>query len=164
MIPLKSPLRVSLWPESTALALPPQVCITRWDTWINGAIWYSEPAHFNTFVQVVNELDPHDAQSIEDCQEVLGSPTLKTDLQFIADHFSFLPPLLHQMEESDVGLVRGLSLFEEAEAKILQVPGPKGNILREKFEAVKQRNPDLQMMKDIRDKIVATHYMPDMRD
>ena len=122
------------------------------------------PAHYNTFVQVVNELDPHDAQSIEDCQEVFGSPTLKADLQFIADHFSFLPALMHQMEESDVGLVRGLSLFEEAEEKISQVPGPKGDILREKFAAVKQRNPDLQKMKDIRDQIVATRYQPDMRD
>ena len=161
---LKSPLRVTKWKQASDLALPPQVCVTRWGTWVNGAVWYSVPLHFDTFEQVVNNLDPEDAQSIEDCQEVFSSPTLKEDLKFIADHLSFLPPLMRQMEETDVGLVRGLALFEEAEEKVSQIPGARGEILKQKFAAVKNRNPDLQKIQALRDKIVATRYMPDMGD
>ena len=68
------------------------------------------------------------------------------------------------MEESDVGIVRGLSLFEEAEEKVSRIPGARGEILKKKFTAVKNRNPDLQKIMEIRDQIVATRYMPDMRD
>ena len=63
----------------------------------------------------MNYLDPEYAQFIEDCQDVFGSTTLREDLQFISDHLSFLPSLMRQMEETDVCLLRGLSLFEEAE-------------------------------------------------
>ena len=161
---LKSPLRVTLWKQSSDLALPPQVCVTRWGTWVNGAVWYSVPAHFDTFEQVVNALDPEDAQCIEDCQEVFGSPTLREDLQFISDHLSFLPPLMKQMEETDVGLIRGLALFEEAELKISQIPGARGDILKQKLVAVQRRNPDLQEIKRLRDKILETRYLPDLRE
>ena len=161
---LKSPRRVTAWKQVSDLGLPPQVCVTRWGTWVNGAVWYSVPAHFDTFAQVVNGLDPEDAQCIEDCQEVFGSPTLREDLKFISDHLSFLPPLMRQMEETDVGLIRGLSLFEEAERKISLIPGARGDILQRKFVAVKNRNPDLQKIQSLRDEMVANRYLPDMRE
>ena len=34
----KSHLRVTKWTQSSDLALPPQVCVTQWGTWVNGTV------------------------------------------------------------------------------------------------------------------------------
>ena len=159
---LKSPLRITEWRTATNLGLPPQAVITRWGTWLNAVLWYNE--HIDIFEVVVNSLNPDDAQSIEDCQEVLRAPNLRNEIRFISARLGFLPPLMREMEETDVGLVRGLSLFEEAEEKVSKIPGAKGEALKQKFAAIKKRNPDLEKLQEVRDRILETRYQPDLRD
>ena len=112
----------------------------------------------------MNLLDPVDAQSIEDCQQVLRSQTLRDDIQFIATNLCFLPLLMHQMEEADVGLERGLALLKEAEEKVSKIPGKGGNILQKKFAAISKRNSGLQQAKAVRDKLRETCCLTDMHD
>ena len=159
---IKAPNRQSDWKQSTDLTLPPQAVVTRWGTWIVAVLWFSE--HIDVFEAFVNTLNPDDAQSIEDAQEVLKVPNLRDDLHFVASHLGFLPPLMKQIEKPDVGLVEGLFHFEKAEKKISEIPGARGEALQQKFSAVKNRNPDLKKLQEIRDKIDETCYMPDMRD
>ena len=67
---------------------------------------------------------------------------------------------MRQMEETEVGLVRGLELCEEAKEKVSQIPGARGEIIKQKFAAVKNQNPDCQKIQELWDKIVETRYMP----
>ena len=159
---IKSSNRQSAWKQYTDLALPPQAVVTRWGTWIVAVLWFAE--HIDLFEDFVNTLNPDDSQAIEDAQEVFHAPNLRDDLGFIASFLGFLPPLMRQMEKSDVGIVEGLFLFEKAEKKVSEIPGARGEVLQRKFTALKNRNPDLKKLQEIRDNILETQYMPDMRD
>ena len=70
---------------------------------------------------------------------------------------------MRQVEEAKVGLVRGLAMFEEAKDKISLIPGARGDMLKQKFAAMKNKNPDFQRIQALRDKLVEHRYMPDMR-
>ena len=120
--------------------------------------------YLNVFEAVVNELNSQDAQHIKDCQEVLQPPTFRMDIQFITTNLCFLPLLMHQMEEADVGLERGLVLLKEAEEKVSKIPGKRENILQQKFAAISKRNSGLQQAKAVRDKLRETCCLTDMHD
>ena len=55
-------------------------------------------------------------------------------------------------------------MFDKVEDRLSKIPGERGNILQEKFSAIKRRNPDLKQLEDIRDMLEKNRYMPDMRD
>ena len=44
------------------------------------------------------------------------------------------------------------------------IPGAKGDIIKQKFVAVKKHNPDFEKIQVLRDKMVENHYLPDMCD
>ena len=56
---------------------------------------------------------------------------------------------MRQMEETEVGLVRGLELCEEAKENVSHIPGARGEIIKQKFAAVKNQNPDCQKIQEL---------------
>ena len=55
-------------------------------------------------------------------------------------------------------------MFDKVENRLSKIPGERGNLLQEKFSAIKRRNPDLKQLVEIRDMLEKNRYMPDMRD
>lgn len=48
--------------EPPNIPLPPQPIITRWGTWLEAALYYSD--HFQGFSRIVNTIDKNEAVSI----------------------------------------------------------------------------------------------------
>ena len=72
---------------------------------------------------------------------------------------------MKQMEDTDVGLIRGLSLFEEAKKSLTDPWCKRGHSLsNESFTALKNHNTDLQKIQDLCDKMVANCCLQDMRE
>lgn len=85
----KSPSRILLFKTETPdLPLSPEPVITRWDTWIDAAMYYYE--HFETIFNIVNKLDLENALSIKNAKKYLAIPHIKNYLDYIKSNFSFL--------------------------------------------------------------------------
>ena len=95
---------------------------------------------------ILNQLDPKDSASVRKAQEVVGQPGLQADLAFLLSHLSFLPKYISMLETKGVSLADSLSLMSQVEAKLDSIPGSKGELLQDKFGAVFQRNPGLNIL------------------
>lgn len=145
---LKAPSRVLKWKETHPnLALPPEPVLTRWGTWIEAALFYAKNYHqVKSILQILNA---DEALSIERAQQLIESASLEADLAFIAAHLSLLPTILTRLEESGLPLPKSLSVLEEAKTVIHDIPGERGEVLKQKFDSIIERNPGIKILRNI---------------
>jgi hypothetical protein len=83
----KAPSRLFVFKsEAPNLPLPPEPIITRWESWINAAIYYCE--NFGIIHRVIFMLDRNFTVSIKDAQDNIIKPGLENNLTYIKSNFA----------------------------------------------------------------------------
>ena len=94
--------------------------------------YYSD--NYSTFKDIVVGLDPDDAVSIRDCQEVLRNPLLVSKLVFIKTHLMFLKYGILKLEEHGTDLKSQLEVISNIKDRL---PNSK---VSEKLKIVLEKN------------------------
>lgn len=142
---LKAPSRLEIWEETCPnLQHPPEPIVTRWGTWIEAALFYSE--NFDLVQSVVAKLDETEAVSIKRAKEALKKPSLPGNLAFIHANLAFIPRILKELQTAGLPLTQALEIVDEVKAKLGSIGGEKGNILAGKYREVLAKNSDLRIM------------------
>ena len=113
------------------------------------AVYHHE--NYEAVCNVVRDLDPDDAGSIEKAQDLMEDPAVKEELEFVATHFSFINYAIKGLQEQGWSLANQLQYYEDAKAKFVDVPGKYGDLVRGKFDRVEERNPGIQQLFQVRD-------------
>jgi hypothetical protein len=109
---MKAPARIQTYREQfPTLPHPPKPVITRWDTWIKSASFYSE--HYMEIKEVINQFKSVDALSIRDAKKAFETPSIQYDLNLIYTHFSKIPELITSLESRNLLLNNSLKVMEE---------------------------------------------------
>lgn len=92
---LKSPHRISAYKNCTDCRLPPEPIVTRWGTWLEPALFYSE--NLSKLKELVSYRE-EDAQSVKLVTSILSTIHLlyTCGLSFIRSHLSQLPNAILQ--------------------------------------------------------------------
>ena len=108
-------------------------------TWLSASEYYDD--NYNAFKDIVKTLNPDDAVSIRDCQEVLKNPLLvselvfiKTQLNFTNQNFLSLKYGILKLEEQGTDLKSQLEIISTIEDKL---PNRK---VSEKLKMVLEKN------------------------
>uniref|UniRef100_A0A8D8R275 DUF659 domain-containing protein n=1 Tax=Cacopsylla melanoneura TaxID=428564 RepID=A0A8D8R275_9HEMI len=142
---LKAPNRVEVFRKNLpGVPLPPEPVITRWGTWLSAVGYYVK--HFAGFKQVVLELE-EDAVSVKTAKEILADPKLLPQLVFIDQNFKDIPETIDALQSQKILFVSGVEKMKKISEK--KYPGPIGNKINQKVEAVLRRNCGWEEMKNI---------------
>ena len=137
---VKAPLRIQHYKEMLPnVSLPPEPILTRWGTWINAALFYSQ--YFEQLKVVINDFDVSDSASIGAAKLAFDSPEVRRDLTMIEAHFSALPQAIEKLETRGLSLNDAMDLIKILEEKLAVVPGDIGQRVRNKLHDVLKRNP-----------------------
>ena len=146
----KSPLRVMRFKQKNPkLALPPQPVTTRWGTWLVAAIYHD--TNYEAVCNVIKDLDPEDADSIQQAQELMKDPAVKEEMAFIAKHLTFFIYTIKNLEEQGLTLAEQLQYYEDAKIQMKKIPGDYGKNIRSKMTKVEERNPGIKQLLQVRD-------------
>lgn len=89
---LKCPTRISIYKEIMQCALPPDVVVSRWGTWLTAVLFFAD--NFEKFGRVVETLT-NDSKYADKLKTLFAKKTsLETDLAFIRAYLSFLPAII----------------------------------------------------------------------
>ncbi|CAH0562763.1 unnamed protein product [Brassicogethes aeneus] len=145
---IKAPLRVQLFKEQLPnTPLPPEPVLTRWGTWLDAALYYAD--NFENFKKIIFELPEAASKSIKDCQVVLIEKELKNNLAFIKSNLSFVSKTIKLLEKQQMLLVSSIKTINNFEDAIDNIPGPTGQILKNKLKDVLSKNEGFQKLKTI---------------
>ena len=81
----------------------------------------------------------------------MEDPAVKEELEFVATNFSFLNFAIKGLQEEGWTLADQLQYYEDAKAKLMEVPGKYGTLVKGKFDRVEKRNPGIQQLFQVRD-------------
>lgn len=124
------------------MPLPPQPVITRWGTWLSAVSYYVK--YFNEINLVLSCLRSSEAASIKKAKNILNKPNIKTDLDYIDEHFKIIEIALKRLQERDISIIDAFEIFDEVRTVInwsSSLP------IQNKMEAVMARNPDLDELR-----------------
>lgn len=143
---LKAPSRVITFRElCPSIPLPPQPVTTRWGTWLSAAIYYAE--NYESIVEVVDALDEREATAIVHAKKALNSGQAIQELSYIKANFSHIQCAIKKLEETDLPMIEALQVVQEVRDKV--APGPVGESIAKKLEAVLARSPDFKKMEQV---------------
>ena len=149
---LKSPARASVYREIMKCALPPDVVVTRWGSWLTAALFFAN--HFPKFCEVVSALK-NDSAHVQKLQVLLASKKkLGADLAFINAHLAFLPAAITKLEERGLSLNDQITIIDEVRTKIYQIPGSRGSIFRKKTDFVFTKNGGYSQLHDLNESLL----------
>jgi hypothetical protein len=145
---VKAPLRVQLFRERLPnIPLPPEPVLTRWGTWLDAAVYYAN--NFDAFKLVVLEFPDSASKSIKDCKIVLKLAELKQNLAFIKTNYGFISQVITSLEKQQVPLTKSVATIEHFKHSICAVPGPIGQIVKNKLESVLIKNEGFKKLNEI---------------
>lgn len=128
------------------IPLPPRPVITRWGTWIEAAIYFSD--HFNEVCEFYKALDSNDdAKCVIEANEAIKIKSIKADLAFIKSSFSGLPIAIKKLEGKGVLLSEAITNFESVKNDLGAIARCKEFL--QKFENVYTKNKGLQTLAKI---------------
>lgn len=127
------------------LPLPPKPVITRWGTWIEAALYYAN--YFNEICQFLNALNPDDACSIVEGQQVIRQASLKNDLTFVKRYFARIPAAITKLETKGLPLSEAIEIFHSVKTDLKAIP--RRTEFLQKFVSIESKNTGLQILKDI---------------
>ena len=134
---LKCPSRVLQYKEKLNCALPPDVIVTHWGTWITAAIFFANI--FEGFSDLVSELRDDSAQ-VEKLKKLLqDNPGLPSNLAFINAHTASFAESITKLEKRGLSLDAQIQIVENLRTKIRTIPGRYGRLLQTKSELVFQK-------------------------
>ncbi|KAK4882311.1 hypothetical protein RN001_005630 [Aquatica leii] len=117
---LKAPSRLQLFREiAVGIPLPPTPIITRWETWIEAANYYTE--NFEVTKEVFNQLDPEESQSIKEAQSILRKKGIKEDLIFIRGNLACISVAITKLEERGLPLQESILITEEVVSSLSEL-------------------------------------------
>lgn len=106
---LKAPHRITAYKNFMDCRLPPEPVITRWGTWLEAALFYSE--NFSKFKELVSNIED-DAQSVQKVKSILSTTSIISDLTFIRSHLSELPNSITKLEKQNSTLNYQINVVE----------------------------------------------------
>lgn len=108
---LKAPTRREIFQEMTDnLSLPPAPVITRWNTWLEAAIYYAD--NFEAVKAVVDSFDPEDAECISKAQTSFGMERIRENLIFVKINFTFIPEMINILQKRGLLLSKAIDLVK----------------------------------------------------
>ncbi|KAF2887768.1 hypothetical protein ILUMI_18405, partial [Ignelater luminosus] len=128
---LKAPARVGVYRSIINARLPPNPVVTRWETWLQAAIFYSD--NFVEFKVVMQNLE-EDAASVTKVKALLFETAIVKELAFIKSYIEFLPDIMEALETREMSLKDQLEKHSFVEEKLKIVPGKEGKVLQQKFK------------------------------
>lgn len=147
---VKAPSRVQIFRTiAPDTPLPPQPILTRWGSWLEAALYYSE--HLPKIREVVKALDPNEAASIELAQQTLSSKELESNLVFITAHFHCIPKAITSLEAVGIPLHQSFAKFDKTVSTLKTVPGVVGETVKQKVTNVLSKNPGYNVLLEIVD-------------
>jgi len=136
---LKAPYRLHIFKTiAPNIPLPPQPILTRWLTWLNAAMYYSE--HYVLIKQVVMELNREDAISIGKVQDLMADRNLECNLAYIKSNFGTLSETIIRLELSGRTLADSIQIVTEFQNKIQEIKNERGKIVQLKLKNVLEKN------------------------
>lgn len=136
---VKSPSRINFFKEKTSgLALPPQPIITRWGTWFEASFYYAK--NFEAIKEIIDQLDPQEACSVEICQKILENPDIKNQLVYIFANFTLIPETLLKLQNQSNKLTESVNLIENLFNFLKTANGQIATIAFNKLEQVSNKN------------------------
>lgn len=144
---LKAPNRVEMYRQEMEGPLPPSPVLTRWGTWLEAAVFYSD--NYVQFKRVVEKLREADAVSIPKVKAAMCCPKVVRELAFIKTYASYLPAAMKKLEGRNLSLAEQFEVLEDARQKIASTPKTSGRVLREKFDFVFNKNEGLQFLQAV---------------
>lgn len=163
---LKCPARILFFKNKAPnIPLPPQPIITRWGTWIKAVSYYCE--HFKEIKNIILDLNPDDAISIKETQNILDDPLLETNLVFIHGNYGYLPDVIEKLETQGLSLTSSIEIVRKICEKLNSVSGITGKLINEKFKNVLDKNKGFEVLQQISNvlcdnKIVADKFPEDL--
>jgi hypothetical protein len=94
-------------------------------------------------------LDPQDSAAIRKGQETFNNNTIVQDLAYIESNFSILPNAIKRLEAQGLSMAEALDILAEVIEALGGARGEIGEIIRQKFIKVRDRNPGLGQLIDI---------------
>ncbi|KAL4108044.1 hypothetical protein QTP88_018301 [Uroleucon formosanum] len=141
---LKAPHRITAYKNCMDCRLPPELVITRWGTWLEAALFYSE--NFSKFKELVSNIED-DAQSVQKVKFILSTTPIISDLTFIRSHLSELPNSITKLEKQNSTLNYQINVVETVRDGLKTIENEKGEILYKKFKSVFDKNPGYNILK-----------------
>ncbi|KAF2896958.1 hypothetical protein ILUMI_09220 [Ignelater luminosus] len=121
-----SPAEVEVYRSIMNARLPPNPVVTRWGTWLQAAIFYSD--NFIKFKVVVQNLE-EDAASVTKVKALLSETAIVKELAFIESYIESLPDIMEALEIRGMTLKDQLEKLSFVEEKLEIVPGKEGKVL-----------------------------------
>lgn len=129
---LKAPKRKQIFKAmAVSTPLPPSPIVTRWGEWLNAEVYYAD--NIKLIATVVNSFNAEDAQSIENCQDILKSTALKRHFLFIKTNLHFISVAINKLQDSSLDLKEGLKIIADVETN-----WPANKIRRVKIKYLKK--------------------------
>ncbi len=157
---LKCPSRCDVYKQHMGCALPPDVVITRWGTWINAAVFFA--THFEQFSAVIAALPDDGSKYVANVKSVLKSRTLPSDLAFINSYLHSLPEAIKKLETRGLSLNSQLAIVEDVRSQVSRIPGSRGGILKKKCDYIFTKNAGLSILIDVNDSFLHATSPPAM--
>ncbi|KAF2896655.1 hypothetical protein ILUMI_09519, partial [Ignelater luminosus] len=95
------PARVEVYRSIMNARLPPNPVVTRWGTWLQAAVFYSD--NFVKFKVVMQNLE-EDAASVTKVKALLSETAIVKELAFIKSYIEFLPDIMEALETRGITL------------------------------------------------------------
>lgn len=144
---LKSPSRIQIFKSKAQnVPLPPNPVLTRWGTWLEASFYYAK--HFELIKSIVQNLDPDDAASIYDAQQILKDKKLQNDLIFIASNFKIITESITKLETQNLPLHQSVQIVADVRVHFKNLP-ISGLFVSEKFEEVLRKNTGFTKLEDV---------------
>jgi hypothetical protein len=128
----KSPLREHQFHEQTNLPMPPKPVLSRWNTWLLSAFYYSE--NYAKVKLFIEEL-PESSEAIRSAKRVIKSKTLEESLINLTD-MKFITEAINQLQNRSLKTREQLNILNEVKSKL------NGRALQ-KLEKSLAKNPDI---------------------
>ena len=143
----KSPLRIEVFKQrAPETPLPPQPVVTRWGTWVEAAIYYSE--NFNLIKDLIEEMDENEAIAIKEAKKNFESNELRANLAFISSNYSDLVKTIKKLEERNLKIEDSVNLVE---TQFNFIKNLNQKCVFAKFEYVLSKNSGYKQIKLIND-------------
>lgn len=145
---LKAPYRIQCFKsQAPNLALPPKPVITRWGTWLDACMYYSD--NFQTVKSIVNSFDADDAASIQIAQNVFSTDKIEGNLAYIRSNFRIITSTIKSLQEQNMELVDAINCIDKVGDILKSVKGKVASAAFAKFSTLLAKNYGFQTMKKI---------------
>lgn len=146
---LKAPSRVKILNNMyPSLPLPPKPIITRWGSWLRCVNYYKENWH--QIKNVILSLDDN-CVAVNKCKVFLENPDLYNHINSISTHYGSIPEIITSLESDKLDIFSVRKILNDFQRQLEN--NNINNIILNKFNNVFEKNPDLNVIFELTNKI-----------